>query len=299
MPIRSATSALFTASCLALGPLGVHAVTPTNPAVAQATGAAPAAADVSRTATDGTAATNAAAHPFTAIPTRNAFQIKPPPPPPVSEPEPPKAPPAPPPNVFLTGFSSWKGVKKVYLQVSRPGSKGPDYLDLRVGDQQFDIKVLEINEREEFARILNGDQEVVLNFRENGNKPSAAPSPGGQGIPSPANVPALTRGGPSAGGGGGPAYIGKGGMVQPAGGTAGIPAPNVVPGGEAAGVPGIVPAATADMRTLPARRASMSTSADQNPNLQTVAPNQVRVLNGRTLPPPPPLPVDPSTLPGN
>jgi hypothetical protein len=296
MSIRPRPPVLLLASCLAWGTL--RAITPTNAVPATAPATVPDDAAPSGTTTEPAAppATNAApTHPFTAIPARNVFQIKPVIPPPPVEPEVPKTPPPPPPNVFLTGFSSWKGVKKVYLQVTRPGSKSADYLDLRVGEQQFDIKVLEINDREESAKILNGDQEVTLNFRENGLKATGGPSPGGQGIPNPVNngitSPRLAG---QPGGGSGPSYIGRGGMAASGGGNTAVPPPNVNPvvtqGNEAA-----VP----DLRTLPSRTTGATGNSGTGSMPQPVSPNQVRVINGKTLPPPPPLPVDINAIPGN
>ncbi len=225
-------------------------------------------------------------NPFSAIPARNIFQIKPPPPPPDPVAEVPKPPTTTPPNVFLTGFSSWKGVKKVYLQVNRPGSKAPDYLDLRVGDLQGEIKILDINDHEETAKILNGDQEILLSFRENGLKANASPVPGVQGVPNPANpggAPPRPPGQTTAGSG--PAYIGKGGIAQNAGA---VPPPN---GGAI-----IQPwdASVADMRTLPAPRTrATSTASDAGAATPVFTPNQPRPsVNGRTPPPPPSLPID-------
>ena len=311
-------SLLLTAACLAWS--AAHAAapaeTPAPPAGAATSASSPASADpVDRVAlTDKAAATdpkgtgtNTTAiadgspttptsgtngNPSSAIPARNIFQIKPPPVAPPVEPEVPKPQATPPPNVFLTGFSSWKGVKKVYLQVNRPGSKAPDYLDLRVGDLQGEIKILDINDHEETAKILNGDQEILLSFRENGLKANASPVPGVQGIPNPANpggAPPRPPGQTTAGSG--PAYIGKGGIAHNA---AAVPPPN---GGAV-----IQPfeASVADMRTLPAPRTRATTGSDSGASPPVFAPNQPRPsVNGRTPPPPPSLPIDVPVLPSN
>ncbi|KAB2669793.1 MAG: hypothetical protein DVB31_05605 [Verrucomicrobia bacterium] len=318
MSIRPFSKALLAISCLAWGSVAAVVPTsgnPTNSADSQnaVKATVPGSTAVSAKETtppdptpDVAPPKTTTTHPFTAIPARNAFQIKPPAPPAPVEPETPKAPPTPPPNVFLTGFSSWKGVKKVYLQVTRPNSKTPDYLELKVGEQQFDIKVLEINDRQESVKILNGDQEVALNFRENGLKSNAGPTPGTQGIPNPINsgisTPRLAAQANPAGSAAssGPAYIGRGGMAQqPGGGNA----PAGFQGGAATGIRGNDPASQ-ELRSIPARRgATLSTTddqiANQNLNLPVVSPNQPRIINGKTFPPPPPLPFDPNAVPGN
>lgn len=157
-------------------------------------------------------------NPYLVITNRNAFAIKPPPPPPD-----PKAntPPPPPPNLFVTGFSRLKGVKKAYLVLNRPG-KQPDYL---VVDEAYDVdglKVVSIDPKRESLTVVNSGTEVTLNFKDNGMKPGIVPNapmggpngvvqpvpglPGGGGIPRP-TPQVYAPGSPGA-----PAVIRRGGM---------------------------------------------------------------------------------------
>jgi len=128
-----------------------------------------------------TTTTEGAENPYKAIPVRNAFGIRPPPPPAPPPPPPIQTPAAPPSNVSLTGFAVVRGVKKVYLQVTTPG-KLPVYIDLEENEMREDIKVVEINAKKEYAKILNSGQEVTLNFKENGLK-TAAPAPARAQVP--------------------------------------------------------------------------------------------------------------------
>ncbi len=305
---------LLLASCLSAAP--VPGADPTNVVPATTVPATPVPIDStspvpapSSSVTETPAVPDAAAegtnaaptHPFKQIAIRNAFAIKPPPPilPP---PELPKPPGPPPPNVFLTGFSRSRGVQKVYLQVTRPGAKAPDYLDLRVGEQQsmadgdIDIKILEIDDRKETAKILNSGQEVVLSFKNNGLKPSGGPVPGPGGIPGPMTT-AVNNGittprlAPPAGGGG-PTMIGRG-VTQVAGGNTGngvFPGATSLPAGYQEGT---VP--TAVVRDVPARR---NNNTPMTTTAEPVSLTEPRVINGHVIPPPPPLP-GPNPAPGN
>jgi hypothetical protein len=128
--------------------------------------------------TEGTAPAAASSNPYLSLTNRNAFGIKPPPPPPD-----PKAniPPPAPPNLFVTGFSRLKGVKKAYLVVNRPG-KSPDYI---IVDEAYDVdglKVTSIDPAKETLTVINGGTEVSLNFKDNGLK-AANPPPGPIGNP--------------------------------------------------------------------------------------------------------------------
>jgi hypothetical protein len=248
-------------------------------------------------------APGAPANPYKGIiATRNVFGIRPPAPPPPEPPPQPEAPKTPPPNVFLTGFSSWKGVKKVYLQVTPPGAKFPSYLAMRVGeeqsvgDNQSEIKILEIDEREETAKIVNGGQEFTLNFKENGLKATGAPQPPG-GVPGPNNNPNGINTPRMAGppGGGGSTFIGRGGAAPNPPMNTSLPAPNSQ--GASGLTEGNAGPITAVSRDIPSRRTG--TTGGTSPNLTPVSPTEPRIINGRVIPPPPPLPVDPSTLPGN
>ena len=122
--------------------------------------------------TDGTAPAAASSNPYLSLTNRNAFGIKPPPPPPD-----PKAniPPPAPPNLFVTGFSRLKGVKKAYLVVNRPG-KSPDYI---IVDEAYDVdglKVTSIDPAKETLTVINGGTEVSLNFKDNGLKAANVPA---------------------------------------------------------------------------------------------------------------------------
>ena len=228
-------------------------------------------------------------NPFRLISVRNAFGIKEPvvAPPPV--PEPPPTPPPVPSNVTLTGFSLWQGRKKVYLQIAAPGSKAPSYRDMEEGDIQDDIEILSIDEKNEIAKIRNAGQEFTLNFKENAPKSSGggpATQPGAPGvIPSPVTA-GVVNAGVNRQQGGGPTVIGRGGVVD-AGNGGMVGAPNPSPGD----IPG-VPVPTAGVfPTLPTRRAradEVQAAPSSAPVLQPGAP---RVINGRTIPAPPPVPV--------
>ena len=156
------------------------------------------------------------------ISTRNGFGLldpTPPPQPPVVDPTPPP-PPKPPSTVQLTGFSRWGGEKKVYLIVTKQGGKAPSYIDLREGEETFDIKAVQIDDQNETAKILNTGIEQTLNFKENGAKPvpgapgGAPPQPNMQpGVPPPPIVA------PSRYANAGPTVIGRNGVVNNIGAT--------------------------------------------------------------------------------
>jgi len=231
------------------------------------------------------------AKPFRQISVRNAFGIKEPvlPPPPV-----PEAPPVPPPvpsNVTLTGFSLWQGRKKVYLQISAPGSKAPAYRDMEEGDVQDDIEILAIDEKHETAKIRNAGQEFTLNFKENGAKGSATPTPGQPpgapgAIPAPVTAglvnPNLNRGGS------GPTVIGRGGVSDPSGAmTSGAAPMQALSETGVAGAP-----SSGSYPVLPSRRQRTDGPASAGAgSAPVIAPGQERVINGRVIPAPPPVPV--------
>lgn len=219
------------------------------------------------------------------ISVRNAFALQDPVP--VTPPTPPPAPPPPPvpkSAVQLTGFSRWGGERKVYLVVTKPGAKGPDYFDLREGDERADIKVLQIDERNETVQIVNTGVEETLNFKDNGAKAAAGSvpvpnvagvQPGaivGQGVPPPPNMNANNRFG-----GSGPTVVGRGGVVESnpgnPGGNAG--AQQVFPNNT---VPHIQVGGGSE---IPATLPVISGQNGQNPTL-----NRSRIFNI----PPPPLP---------
>jgi hypothetical protein len=222
-------------------------------------------------------------NPFRIIPARNAFGIKdpPPPPPPVQE-APPPPPPPPPANVTLTGFSLWKGRKKVYLQITPPGGKNPVYRDLEEGSEQDDIRILAIDEKNETVQILNAGQEFTLNFKENGAKPS--PTPGGApgAIPNPVTTAVVN----TAAGRSGPVVIGRGGVTDA----------NFDPGQLGSQIPGATmgtPNQSAGaLGNVPNRQGRAINSPDTIPaNAVIAVPGQDRVVGGVRIPAPPPLPV--------
>ena len=154
-----------------------------------------------------------------AISARNGFGLADPTPPPVVvPPEPPAPPPTPPSNVQLTGFSRWAGERKVYLIVTKQGAKAPEYFDLREGDERSDIRVLEIDETREIAKIMNTGVEQTLNFKDNGAKPGAGGGPVQAGMPAPppgtpgfVPPPPVVQG--NRFGNAGPTVVGRGGEV--------------------------------------------------------------------------------------
>ncbi len=254
----------------------------------EATALTPATVDVPIAAV--VASNSPPANPFRPISARNAFGIKEPAPPPPPVPETPSAPPPVPSNVTLTGFSLWQGRKKVYLQVSAPGSKAPAYRDMEEGDVQDDIEVLAIDEKRETARIRNAGQEFTLNFKENGAKGSASPAsgqpPGAPGvIPAPVTAglanPNLNRGG------GGPTVIGRGGVSE---------SPGAMPVGtmpaQAIGDSSVAASASGSYPILPSRRQRTEGPASSGAgSAPVITPGQERVINGRVIPAPPPVPV--------
>ncbi len=248
--------------------------------------AAPAAPEVPLVVTAGPS-NSPPANPFRPISVRNAFGIREPvlPPPPV--PETPPLPPPVPSSVTLTGFSLWQGRKKVYLQIAAPGSKAPAYRDMEEGDVQDDIEILAIDEKHETARIRNAGQEFTLNFKENGAKGSATPVPGQPpgSIPAPVTAglanPILNRGAS------GPTVIGRGGVSE----SPGAMTSGAVPM-QAFADPSMATSSSGSYPVLPSRRQRTdgpgSSGAGSAP---VIAPGQERVISGRVIPAPPPVPV--------
>ena len=230
-------------------------------------------------------------NPYGGITNRNAFGLRPPP-----EPEtnaPPVAP-APPPNVFLTGVSHERGLKRAFFVINRPGAKTPDYETAVEGDEIQDLKVLEINAREGKVRVQVSGREVVLNFADNGMKSTggagAPPVPGrpGGGTPVPQPVAPVPQPVASAG----PVVIGRGGVnlnvntPAPTGG--GVPLP-VTYGDAGGGLPAASSGqgTTAGGRVLPTRGLNRGSSGVQE------QPQQTQVGGGETtgatpIPIPPP-----------
>jgi hypothetical protein len=154
-----------------------------------------------------------AGNPYSAIPERNAFGIKPPPPPPA--PEPVVAPPPPPSNIYLTGVSHVHGRRLAYLVVNAPGGKGQKNLTVDDAYDADGIKVLGINPKEGTVKILNGTVEQTLNFKDNGMKGTGAPAPqpgGPPGLQPPGGPRPITYQPPTHSGGqqgDGPTIIGR------------------------------------------------------------------------------------------
>lgn len=249
-----------------------HPSTATNPSIADTTTAQPVPAQ---------------GNPFRLIAARNAFGIKDPPAPPPPVVDTPPPPPPTPSNVTLTGFTLWQGRKKVYLQITEPGSKAPSFHDMEEGDVQGEIEILSIDEKNETARIRNAGQEFTLNFKENGAKAAGGPAPGQPGaIPAPITAGVVNAGRP----GGGPTVIGRGGVTDNPGASQGMD-PGVNPAPVTAN-PAAQPASGGIYPTLPSRRQRTDSTTPTTPtSAPVVQPGQERVINGRVIPPPPPLPV--------
>ncbi|MFO1459007.1 MAG: hypothetical protein U1G08_06320 [Verrucomicrobiota bacterium] len=234
--------------------------------------------------------TSTGENPYGGITNRNAFGLRPPPEP---ETNAPVAPPAPPPNVFLTGVSHERGLKRAFFVINRPGAKTPDYETAVEGDEIQDLKVLEINARDGKVRVQVSGREVVLNFADNGMKstggtaaPSAPGRPGG-GAPVPQPVAPVPQ--PTANAG--PVVIGRGGVnlnentPAPTGG--GVPLP-VAYSDATAGLPASSGSGTASpSRVLPTRGLNRGGAGVQE------QPQQTQVGGGETtgatpIPIPPP-----------
>lgn len=266
--------------------------------------------DAPATSPDPSAAPNKPAHPFRVIPSRNAFRIQPPPPPPLPVEEIPKTPPPPPSNVTLTGFSVWKGRTKVYLQVATPGGKAPDYLTMEEGQTQNELQIVSIDPRNESVKVINAGQEMTLNFKEHGAKGTGTP-PGQPGAPNaiPAPVATALAANATPRAGAGPTVIGKGGITD-----GGIdPLPGSI-GANGAASANFLNEANAALANLNNSRAAIPTAV--SPVMTTiaapgsapgsapstapiVAPGQTRIINGVTIPAPPPLPFQIPTPNGN
>lgn|GEM_PF-6567657 len=265
---------------------GASNTTATAAAVPSVEVGSPAGSSATSTPTNG--------NPFRLIAARNAFGIKDPPLPPEPVVDTPPPPPPVPSNVTLTGFSLWQGRKKVYLQISAPGSKAPSYHDMEEGDVQDDIEILGIDEKNETAKIRNAGQEYTLNFKENGAKPSGAPgAPAQPGAPGAIPAPVTTGVVNLNQGGGGPTVIGRGGVTDTANPAGNMTVPAMVGSGAGdAGGSMAAPASGGIYPTLPSRRARTDGNGSQTPSsAPVIQPGQERVINGRVIPPPPPLPV--------
>lgn len=231
-------------------------------------------------------------NPYGVITNRNAFGVRPPP-----EPElaPPPAPPAPPPNIFLTGITHERGIRKAFFVITRNGAKNPDYESVKEGDEIQDLKVQEILPKEGKVRVLVGGRDVVLNFTDNGLK-----STGGAGAiaapgrpAAPGSVPVAPVPQPVAASG--PVVIGRGGINRSEGN--GAPTAPVVyagaTGAQDGGIPVQVPVQmpvndrvmNAAPRTLPARALTRGTQTlEEGPTTSAIPENGGAV----PIPVPPP-----------
>lgn len=196
-------------------------------------------------------------NPYGVITNRNAFGLRPPPEPDLTPPPPP---PSPPPNVFLTGVSHQKGIKRAFFVINRPGAKTPEYESAVEGDEIQDLKIQEINAKDGKVRVLISGRELVLNFADNGLKstgtPGAAPGrPAGGAVAqpiAPVPQPAVSSG---------PVVIGRGGVnLSEGAGFAGNVIPSPVNQGVAGQIPMNVSGNQPTVRTLPARAMTRGTA---------------------------------------
>jgi hypothetical protein len=157
------------------------------------------------------------------------------------------------------------------------------------GDIQDDIEILSIDEKNEVAKIRNAGQEFTLNFKDNAPKAAAGGQPNQPGVPGMIPSP-VTAGVVNAGvnrpQGGGPTVIGRGGVVE--GGDAGGGAPSIAAPGE---IPGVAVPTAGAFPTLPTRRARADAAGAVPNSAPVLQPGVPRVINGRTIPAPPPVPV--------
>ena len=220
--------------------------------------------------------------------------------------------------LFRSGFTVWKGKKQVYLQVASAAGKPADYLTLSEDEAQGDIQVIEIDPKKETVKLNNAGQEMTLNFKDNGAK-STAPAPGAPGAPgmpnaipgaSPTGIannpfnPRAPRPMPA-----GPTVIGRGGVTEtdPSSLPGGVTGAQTFPGGLA--VPLSSPAFSSTLpgantgipsSSSPAGAAHSVTVGGQDLNQTTaipMVPGQDRIINGRRIPAPPPLPGGPVPVP--
>lgn len=123
---------------------------------------------------------------YSAIPQRNAFNLR--------EPEPPKPtePPPPPINVKLTGITTILNSKRVFLLVQEQGKPQGETKILKEGEKDGDIEVVKINEVDGEVKIINSGKEVTLNFDKDGIKPTSSPATPQPGIqPNPGARPII------------------------------------------------------------------------------------------------------------
>jgi hypothetical protein len=249
-------------------------------------------------------------HPYSRIPTRNVFGVKPPPPPAPVEvaPEPPKERP----EFFLTGFTRRGGDLRAFIAYQPKGKpmEFPDALlegvevGLKNGEDLIGtIKLVGLDESGEAVEIeFNGDR-LTLDFEKNAMKAAAVPASGGvPGAPGAPGVnPNAPRGTlppppvPAFGSqlnqansfSGGPTVVGRGGEVLGGFGAAnaavnmGVGLPAIQAGGSS--IPGAI--------TVPAMQAAPGQFGGLQTDTTTgTPPRRARVVE---MPPVPSLPGNP------
>lgn len=248
---------------------------------------------VTETSTNEPAATPApgsvvVANPYQVILDRNPFALKPPPL--VTTPLPPTNP-ASASSLKLTGFSSDSAGKnwKVWLTIPpQPGKSNPQYFSIAEHDKQGDIEVLEINGKENSAKVLYAGNTLDLNFKDNALPTPAAPA-----------VPAVPGAHP-------PGAITTPGIVPAPGtpppglktaATGAIPGATTTPGAGTTATPALRTIPARNVRTAPVDAQGVVSEGSTDPAVQRVLLEVQRKqaeMQGRTLPPVPEAPGVPS-----
>lgn len=113
-------------------------------------------------------------NPFEAILTRNVFGLVPVPPP-AKPPDPPL------PKITLTGITTITGVARALLKMPPvPGAAGPAgerFFNLRSGERDGDLEVLEINEKSGTVVVAYTGRMLTLGFEPEKASSAAAPIP--------------------------------------------------------------------------------------------------------------------------
>lgn len=126
---------------------------------------------------------SAQTNPFEAILTRNVFGLVPVPPPP--KPEPPPLP-----KITLTGITTVTGEPRALLKMPAPTGKTPGatggelYFNLRAGEREGDVQVLEIDERASRVVLTYTGREMTLGFEKDVSQASIV-----QPVSEPTSVP--------------------------------------------------------------------------------------------------------------
>lgn len=120
-------------------------------------------------------ATYSLQNPYKVIYDRNLFALRPPIP--VQKPQTPSAPP---PNLILTGITTVLGQKRAFLEITVP-AKPPQPVKqqsiiLSEGQQEENVRVIEIDPKAETVKVSNSGIETVLTFDKNGRKPTPGPT---------------------------------------------------------------------------------------------------------------------------